>query len=238
MSLPKLGQLLVQEGLLSAAQLAQMQANQPRTGLGLPQLVVKSGLVPERVLFDLLARASRTERLDLSKVRIQNEVARLVEAGWAQANGVIPLFSNERSRTIFVAIVDPARVELVDELQFRTGMRVSLYLASPTEIDRLVRHIHYGEALDRVPTSGFQRPLDVRFDESEVIIGIDGMREAVQSQDIDEEAQKRQLMELLEPIYQRHQESTKALRVIFELCIHRGIISRQEYLDRLRKADL
>lgn len=39
----------------------------------------------------------------------------------------------------------------------------------------------------------------------------------------------------LKPIYDSQEESARALRAIFELCVARGVISREEYLDRLKR---
>jgi hypothetical protein len=40
----------------------------------------------------------------------------------------------------------------------------------------------------------------------------------------------------LKPIFDSQGEAARALRAIFELCIARGIISREEYMERLKYA--
>ena len=41
----------------------------------------------------------------------------------------------------------------------------------------------------------------------------------------------------LKPIFDTQEEAARALRAIFELCVARGVIRREEYLERLKKSE-
>jgi hypothetical protein len=47
--------------------------------------------------------------------------------------------------------------------------------------------------------------------------------------------EERAVLAQLKPIFDAQEEAARALRVIFELCVSRGIIGRDEYLERLKK---
>lgn len=46
-----------------------------------------------------------------------------------------------------------------------------------------------------------------------------------------------ELVERLRPVYEGHQDNAKLLQAVFELCVRKGIITRDEYLRRLAAAD-
>ncbi|MEQ8566633.1 MAG: hypothetical protein RMA76_17095 [Deltaproteobacteria bacterium] len=51
------------------------------------------------------------------------------------------------------------------------------------------------------------------------------------------DAQDAELLNQLRPVFEGHQENARILQAVFELCVRRGVITREEYLRRLAAAD-
>jgi hypothetical protein len=221
---------------------------QARTGVRLGQILVDHGLVEEVTLYDALAKMTSLDRFNLRTVILERSALNLVTGDWALDNGVVPFKVDTQARTIHIAVTDPTNLKPVDDLAFRLGLKTKTFVASETELERVVRHHFYGEPLDRDPRSarrpgGPQRET-ADIDESQIIRGMDSMRDEVlntktpPSGDPPLASGDPELAALaqLKPIFDAQEEAARALRAIFELCVARGIIRREEYLDRLKRA--
>ncbi len=51
------------------------------------------------------------------------------------------------------------------------------------------------------------------------------------------DARDAELLNQLRPVFEGHQENARILQAVFELCVRRGVITREEYLRRLAAAD-
>ncbi len=124
----KLGELLVREALLTREGLAralQEQAQHPGQRLGLT--VVKMGLVPETEVVRMLARQYRMPAVDLSRFEVDTKLLKLIPAELASKHTVLPLKRDGRQLT--VAIADPTKMGVVDDLKFITRYDIVPVLA-------------------------------------------------------------------------------------------------------------
>jgi type IV pilus assembly protein PilB len=138
---PKLGDILVERGLVSAAQVAEAARLQEQTGKRMGFIMVEKKWLSEAALFQALA-----EQLDLPFVNLRaglyDPVAvSLLEREVARRLNVIPLFMVEN--TLTVATGEPQAVHSIDEIRARTGCRVRVAMAPPADINR-VRDDAYG----------------------------------------------------------------------------------------------
>lgn len=127
-STERLGDLLVQEGLLTKESLAkalQEQAGTPGQRLGLT--IVKMGLVPETAVVRMLARQFRMPAVDLSRFEVDTRLLKLIPAELASKHTVLPLKRDGRSLT--VAIADPTSMSVIDDLKFITRYDIIPVLA-------------------------------------------------------------------------------------------------------------
>jgi type IV pilus assembly protein PilB len=124
----RLGDLLIQEGLLTKEGLAkalQEQAGTPGQRLGLT--IVKMGLVPETAVVRILARQFRMPAVDLSRFEVDTRLLKLIPAELASKHTVLPLKRDGRSLT--VAIADPTSMSVIDDLKFITRYDIIPVLA-------------------------------------------------------------------------------------------------------------
>ena len=142
----KLGQILLQEGLITRDQLGQALAEQKASKSRLGLAVVKLGFATELDVTRLLARQYRMPAVDLSRFEVDARILRLIPPDVASKQVVLPL--KREGRTLTVAVADPTNLGLVDDLKFITRYDVFPVLAGEFTLRSLIDK-HYGNAVDQ-----------------------------------------------------------------------------------------
>ncbi len=143
----QLGELLVQDGLLTGAQLAKALNEQQQNGLRLGFNVVALGLVSEPDLTRILSRQFRVPAVDLAQVEVDARILKLVPAEFASKHLVLPLRRVGRSLT--VAMAEPTDLTVIDDLKFVTRFDIEPVVASEFAI-RAALEQHYSLGADRL----------------------------------------------------------------------------------------
>jgi type IV pilus assembly protein PilB len=102
-----IGDLLLQEGLLTRDQLMAAVAEAKSGRLRLSYVVAKSGLVPEIEVTKLLARHYRMPAVDLSKFEVDSRTLQLIPSDVAAKHIVLPLKREGRTLTMWWPTVRP-----------------------------------------------------------------------------------------------------------------------------------
>ena len=140
---PKLGEILVQAGVIDELQLASALGDHQRWGRRLGVTLIKLGMVDEGHLIRALAQQLDLPIASLGGKRIADEVIALVPAKVASEHGVIPLFvkPGEKGRNhLYLGMEDPSNIAVLDDLSFRTGLDVHPVMVTPSDL---------GAAIDR-----------------------------------------------------------------------------------------
>lgn len=133
----RLGQLLLDAGLVTHDQLEEALARQRAGGGRLGSCLVELGIVSEAMLLQFLSRHYGVAVADLS--RIDKTVLPLIPPGTARRKLVLPL--RRTGLQLALAVVDPSDVALLDELQFQTGLHIVPHVALESRIrDVLEQH--------------------------------------------------------------------------------------------------
>lgn len=180
---PRLGEILIERGTLSALQLQQALVRQRAQGGRLGDILVDAGWVEEEELLRALGEGLRLPIVRLSKVEVDRKALEMVPADFAARHRVLPFRRREtRGRVaLSVAMDDPLNVRLVDEISFMTHASVEPVLATGSDID-LAIGTHYGRGLIAPRVSG-DEPVRVRSDSSTTmtILRPGGVEETVRS---------------------------------------------------------
>ena len=117
-STERLGDLLVQEGLITREQLLQALEQQQGSGMRLGYTLVKLGMVQEIEITKMLARQYRVPAVDLSRFAVDEKIIKLIPNEVALRHSVLPL--KREGRTLTVAMADPTNHSVLDDLKFIT----------------------------------------------------------------------------------------------------------------------
>jgi hypothetical protein len=141
----KLGEELLERGLISPQQLSEALELQRRRGLRLGAALVQCGHLGETHLVKVLSDLLHIRVVDLSRHIPDIQAIRMVKHSFAAENALFPLEQRlERGRThLTVAMADPLNVRVIDELGFITNANIEPVLARPSDIDEAIRK-HYG----------------------------------------------------------------------------------------------
>lgn len=132
----RLGDFLVENGLLEAQDLIKALEEQPRSGKKLGEVLVDSNLVTEGQLAQTLAIQLGYKVFELLSVAIDPEVILLIPEHLARRHQVIPIKLEDRSLT--VAMADPLDYECIRDLSFYSGYGILPVLATRREIMEVI----------------------------------------------------------------------------------------------------
>ena len=162
---PRLGDILVQAGLIDELQLETALAEQQRWGNRLGVALVKLGMIDEQELVHALSRKLGAPAVRLQGKRIDPAVLALVPRDLAERHACLPLFTKQEAgvEVIYIGMEDPGDLNALDELSFRTGLKVRGVMVAPTELwetlDRSYRHVVEDQtAPDAPPDPGDTEP--------------------------------------------------------------------------------
>src|SRR5882724_5971993 len=127
----KLGEILIEMGLIDAAGLARALEVQARDGRSLTSVVSALGLADEQALSGALAECYKLERM-LAATDVQPAAARLLPIDFCLKHLVVPVRAD--SSTIQLAMVNPVDLACIQNVEFTTNRRVVPIVASESTI--------------------------------------------------------------------------------------------------------
>lgn len=142
----KIGQILVNRGLLLPDQLALALAEQQESGARLGITLVRLGFVDEETLIRTLAGQLKLPVARIRGKRVSADVLECVDVELAEKHRCLPLFFKQEAgeRVLFVAMEDPSDAEALEELATASGQALRAVLVGPTELEEaLQRHYHW-----------------------------------------------------------------------------------------------
>jgi MSHA biogenesis protein MshE len=136
----RLGEILVQQKLLSEDQLNQALADQKRSGRKLGRVFVENGFVTEEQISGALARQLGIPYLNLKFYNINQDVVRLLPE--TQARRFRALVLEERQETVLVGVSDPTDLFAYDEIARLLKKGVELAVVNETEVLQAIDRIY------------------------------------------------------------------------------------------------
>lgn len=130
----KIGEILLEQHLISQAHLDDAITEQKVTGEKLGEVLIRKGLISREELEHCLALQSGVSSFNLSSYIIESNVVKLIPEDFARKYNVMPIFLTEN--TLTVATTDPSNVFIIDELQRITKFIVEPVLAQELDIKK------------------------------------------------------------------------------------------------------
>jgi type IV pilus assembly protein PilB len=125
----RLSDFILGEGLITPEQFAMVLAEQKKTSDKLANIVVRLGFMTEEQMMHAQALHYRIPSVKFPE-SIAAEILRLVPAAIARKHEVLPIGRSAGALTL--AMVDPTNLSAVDDVAFRTGMRVFPVICLPS----------------------------------------------------------------------------------------------------------
>ena len=146
----RLGESLVEAGLINTAQLDEALARKTTTGERIGEALVALGYITERDLVRTLAKDADIPFLEASDLRVDTAVVSLVTAQAARTNNLVPLRAD--GRALVVAMSNPFDIGVIRSLERASGRQIRTVTGDPVVISQLVES-HYGGGSGRTATT-------------------------------------------------------------------------------------
>ncbi len=128
----RLGDLLVQQALITQAQLGEALAAQRSTGRKLGRTIIDKGWVDEVQIAKALARQLRAPFVDMTKASVRPEIARLLTETQARRLRALPL--EETPHGVRVGMADPTDLGAYDEITRLLKCEVELAVVAESQL--------------------------------------------------------------------------------------------------------
>ncbi len=133
----QLGQILIEQGLITAAQLEQALEEHRKTPKSLGRVLIDLGLIKEADLVRALAEQVGLEFVDLADYHIDPSSTMLLPDALARRYRAIPI--GERDGKLLVAMSDPANVYALDDIRTITNRDVQPVVATAADVEQAIQ---------------------------------------------------------------------------------------------------
>ena len=143
----RLGEILVNQKLITEEQLSQAIEAQKKEKGRVGEILIKLGIITEENMTKALGSQlgipyySSSENPELLMPQPDQELDKLIESGFAQKHLVLPLAKHMRSLTC--AVGDPLDLILIDNLKRMTGCEINLVVASQTILKKAIADFYF-----------------------------------------------------------------------------------------------
>jgi type IV pilus assembly protein PilB len=145
----KLGDLLVNMGMLSEEQLEDALSEQRETSVRLGEVLISKGYITSEQMIEVLEFQLGIPHVNLSRYQIDPTIATIIPETLVRGYHVLAVRKN--GNKLIVAMVDPLDYYAIDDLRMSTGFVIEPMIASRVDIDNFIERT-YGmqESLDKL----------------------------------------------------------------------------------------
>ena len=136
----RLGDMLLEAGLVTEDQVRQALLGQKRAGIRLGQYLVRQGIVTDSQITDVVCRQLRLQKYHTDDYLEDTGLKDLIPADIAQKYQLVPL--NKKGRLLTVAMVDPVDIEALDTAEVLTDTEVEPVICTEKELTELISRIY------------------------------------------------------------------------------------------------
>ncbi len=188
----KLGQLLINNNLITEEQLKNALDLQKKEGGRLGSNLIKLGFLTEGKLVAFLSKQYGVPAINLSDYKIDSSVTKFMPQEVAYKYQILPVA--KVGATLTIAMVDPSNVFAIDDVKFMTGYNVEPVVASESAIREAIAE-YYGQS-DSLQTAmdGLKKTDGELFD---LIEGIEGEEEDIDISELKQAVEEAPVVKLV-----------------------------------------
>ena len=173
----RLGDLLVNKGLITAKQLDDALQEQKVSGNKLGTSLVKLGFMSEKQLVSFLSKHYGVPAIDLSEVEVDPEAIKMIPADVVYKYQVLPL--KRIGSTLRVAMADPSNILAIDDIKFLTSCHVEVFVSTESAIKIAIdRHYDPSSALSELMMDSISEELKMELLEDSEEVDINELQQA------------------------------------------------------------
>jgi type IV pilus assembly protein PilB len=140
----RIADVLIEDGLLLPNQLEEAVSVQQKEGGRLLKILTDKQFVTDQDMTVSMGRCLNTPLINLSKLRVPEDVMSLVPRDLAKANKLVPIA--RLNGKLFVAMADPTNVLAVDDVKRRVQLDIVPMIATEKAVNDALAGVHHGGA--------------------------------------------------------------------------------------------
>lgn len=136
----RLGEMLVEEGLITQERLNEVLEGQARSGLKLGEYLVREGLVREEDMVSVVSRQLGIRRYVPELFPVDASLAEYLPTGQAMKYQAVPLA--RKGSVLVMALRDPTDIYVLDALEVFTNLEVEVVICTEQEFNQLLAAVY------------------------------------------------------------------------------------------------
>ena len=144
----RLGQVLIEENVITEDQLEQALSRQKVTKKRLGQVIIDMDFTTERVMLQALAKRLNIKYVDAPLFDVELDVVTVVPESFARKYNIVPLSLNLGVLTI--AMNDPLDFNCLEDLRMITGFEVRAAISPKKEIEIAINRVYAKRSSDQI----------------------------------------------------------------------------------------
>jgi type IV pilus assembly protein PilB len=140
----RIADVLIEDGLLLPSQLEEAVGLQQKEGGRLLKILTDKQFVTDQDMTVSMGRCLNTPLINLSKLRVPEEIMSLVPRDLAKANKLVPIA--RLNGKLFVAMADPTNVLAVDDVKRRVQLDIVPMIATEKAVNDALAGVNHGSA--------------------------------------------------------------------------------------------
>lgn len=137
----KIGEFLIEDGLLSQAHLEEALAYQKEKGGLIGKILIEKKFISEDSLIGALGKQFKVPYIPLKNYAINPDMAGMLNADFCHENGVVAFDCD--ARKVYVALADPMNDSAVEKIRSMTHRIPQVFLARSSEILDAIYFIYH-----------------------------------------------------------------------------------------------
>jgi HD-like signal output (HDOD) protein len=170
----RIGQMLIEEGLISQAHLEEALAYQCERGGKTFDILIEIGHLDKEALHAFLSRQPGIATIDLSRFSIDRDLVRLIPRSMALEQSVLPI--DRLGKLLTVAMACPIDTATIAEMERITQLKVKAVLCKLDDLRAVVAKYYRDPNEVQDPSGGFAlfggSPSRIRFDPSDTLANL------------------------------------------------------------------
>lgn len=219
----RLGEMLVEKGLIDEMQLEAAIGRQHQWGGRLGSNLIKLAYISEITLIKFLSNQLKLPCGDLAKIKFNEDTCNLITAEIATKYHIVPieLKKGAGKKTLYIAMSEPTNILAIDEVAFLTGLNVSPVIATDSQISKAIDKIYnHRDWIDIEPLS--EKITSPEENSPEIIAPEIIHHVSVKEQDEEKKTSKSVV---------KNPELLALIRVL----VKKGLISKEEFMKELKQ---
>ena len=152
----RIGEILLERGVISHAQLQNALAQQKTHGGLLGQILIEMGMVNEQEVALALTAQYGFPYLPLENYEIEDGVTKLIPEQVARQYCLIPV--DRIGNALTVAMADPSNVQAIDDIEMLTSCVIQTFVSTPSDIQNAISRYYKKGSPGAAPTNGPAKP--------------------------------------------------------------------------------